>query len=214
VAVPGVSGLKISSFLYRGIAIALVVFFVSVMLGLTRMAWQGEPPKAIVPSLAGFAILSAACGLLFSWVWERATAASFGFYAGVDRARKPILDLSRIRSHLKKEEWELARASVDRQWARYPGNGDLLREYERYFVDALGAPSGAVEFFEAQVPVLKGDDRAYAFMRLAEIHADILRQPDQAIHWCHRLLTEFPASPLAAQTKALLDSLPAGSGSA
>ncbi|MEK7474985.1 MAG: hypothetical protein AAB152_05045 [Candidatus Coatesbacteria bacterium] len=196
------------SLVYRGIAIALVIFFVGVMLGLARMTWNGEPPRAILRFLAGFAPLSVISGILISWAWESATASSHGFYAGGAGVPGPILDLSRIRSHLKREEWDLARSALDRQWAQYPGNGDLLREYERYFVDALGAPSGAVKFLEEQVPVLKGDDRAYAFMRLAELHADVLHEPEPARHWCHRLLTEFPSSPLAEQTRALLDSLP------
>ena len=57
------------------------------------------------------------------------------------------------------------------------------------------------------VPVLVGEDKAYALWRLAEIHADLLHQPDEARLWCRRFLGQIPDSPLAAQVLTLRDSL-------
>jgi tetratricopeptide (TPR) repeat protein len=133
-------------------------------------------------------------------------------YMGRDGKPEPVLELSLIRSHLKREEWDQARAVLDQQWAAHPGREELLREYERYF-EALGAPSAAAEFFESQTGVLKGDARAYAYLRLAEMNADVLRRPDAARHWCRRLVAEFPSSPLAPEARAMLDGLGPGPGS-
>ena len=55
--------------------------------------------------------------------------------------------------------------------------------------------------------VVRGDDRAWGYLRLAEMHADLLHNPGEARKWCKRLLAEFPDSVHAPQTRALLDSL-------
>jgi len=170
----------------------------------------GKPPstRIFLQFYARFVIVAPFVAALAAWVAETAGAAPWVAYMGRWGPPPPVLELSLIRTHLKREEWDQAKAVLDQQWAAHPGNPELLREYERYFLDGLGAPIGAARFFEAQVPVMRGDAREYAFMRLAELHADVLRQPGESRHWCHRLLSEFPASPVAAQISALMDSLP------
>ncbi len=104
--------------------------------------------------------------------------------------------LSRVRALLVREEWSEARDALDSEWSKFPGDGGLLREYERYF-EKMEAPSSLATFLEDVLPQTKGSVRAYVLYRLAETNADILGNPTVALGWCRRLLDEYPSSEFA-----------------
>lgn len=120
--------------------------------------------------------------------------------------------LSKVRSLVQREQWDDAIRELRALWARYPGHGDVLAAFERCYLDGLRAPSGFADFLQAALPVLRGEDRAYAYLRLAELNVDVLGRPPDARLWCRRLETEFPSSGHRVQARALLDRLPATAG--
>lgn len=154
----------------------------------------------VLPPVLGLA--AAYTQRLASDVW----GALLGMGGGHARNDPP---LSRVRSLIQQERWDDACAELDEVWARFPGHPDVLTAFERCYLDGLHAPSGFAEFLRAAIPLLAGEDRAYAYWRLAELNVDVFGQPMDARLWCRRIETEFPGSPRLAQARALLERLPA-----
>lgn len=144
-------------------------------------------------------------------VYIHSNGASFltGIFTGQSFGlTKPSPLLSKARVHIQREEWTEARAELETQWIAFPGNGEVLREFDRLFMDGMKAPSGLAAFYRKALSQLGGKDRAFAYMRLAELNIDHLDDRGEAHMWCSRLLTEFPSSEytetaqgIAAQTK-------------
>ena len=83
---------------------------------------------------------------------------------------KPALGLSKIRTYIKQERWDKAVQELEDLWIRFPGDGDVMREYERVLFEGKKDPGETALVLARFVPRLKGEYRAYAFLRLAEIH--------------------------------------------
>jgi len=116
-------------------------------------------------------------------------------YTGSNSAEK-FPSLSQARAFISREEWDKAHAELDLQWEKFPGDGDVLREYERLF-QALHAPTGLAEHLQNALSVTKGEDLAFALLRLAELYAGVLEDRVRAESYCRRLVREFPQSPHA-----------------
>jgi hypothetical protein len=169
-------------------------------------AWHGLPVGGVRYAYA--LVLAAIFGTSIAIVQNVMLNAGESIFLGTSATPVPHLTLSRVRALMKQEAWPEAREEIDRLWAVYPGNGEILREYEHILVDHMHAPSAFAEFLAKAVPALKGKDRAYAMFRLAELHAGELDRKMDATFWCHRLLVEHPDSHLAKQGRDLLESLP------
>ena len=100
--------------------------------------------------------------------------------------------LSKAHALMKQERWDEALAELETQWISFPGNGEVLRLYERLYLDGLHAPIAMVKFFMAALERLSGDDKAYAYLRLAELNSDTLGNKAEAAIWCRRLMLEHP----------------------
>lgn len=179
-----------------------IFFLTSLILMLLRANWQGEPVTS--RQIGAGLLFSAAFASIFAAVRGGALNLVDRAYIGPERPDQPVLALSKIRTFIKQERWEEAVRELEDLWARYPGDGRLMREYERVLLEGRKDAAGTALVFARFVPRLKGEDKAYAFLRLAEIHEQ-LKDKRQARHWCDRLLVEFPKSPLAGQARAMLD---------
>jgi hypothetical protein len=129
-----------------------------------------------------------------------------GALYGGSRDDRKVPSLSKVRAAILREDFNTARDELDNQWGLFPGNGDVLREYERYY-NALEAPGAKAEHFDRLLPVLKGEDRAWTLMMLAELYAGGLKDPGKAAICCRRLLQEHPGSIHAKSARLLLEGL-------
>jgi len=114
--------------------------------------------------------------------------------------------LSRVRAFIIRYEFDSARTELDGLWAAHPGNGEVLREYERLF-EALKAPAGMAEQFEKCLPALRGEPLAYALMKLAELYSGEPGDKGKAATFCRRLLHGSPDSVHAPAARELLERL-------
>ena len=196
--------------LYLAVGIGLAILLGSIYIFAAWILGNGDEAtlRVFLMIVLRMSLPAALVATVAAFLHESGTGASGALYAGSEGVAGPPLDLSRIRGFVKREEFEAARAELDREWGLYPGNGDLLHEYDHLFL-ALHAPSGAVAFLSNNLSALKGGDRAYALLRLAEISADTLKRPAEARTWCRRLVAECPDSPLCEQARAMLAALPA-----
>ena len=129
-------------------------------------------------------------------------------FLGSSETAVPQLTLSRVRTLMIQKAWLEAKEELAGLWELYPGNADILQEYEHVLVDHMHAPSGFADFLIKAVPVLKGDEKAYALFRIAELFAGELDRKSEAGLWCHRLLVEHPGSNYEEQAKKILEILP------
>ncbi len=140
-------------------------------------------------------VMGPVCAFIGMQIHSKGSAFLTGLMTGGSfTSAKPTPSLGKARVHMQKEEWTEARAELETQWTSFPGNGEVLREFERCLLDGMKAPSGIVDFYRKALPQIKGADRAYVFLRLAEINVDHLGNKGEAHMWCSRLLAEFPSS--------------------
>ena len=200
--------------LYFAVGIGLAAMLSGIYVFAAWITGTGEEAtrRVFLMIILRMSLPAALVAAVMAFFHETGTGSSHDLYAGSGGVAGPPLDLSVIRGFVKREEFDAARAELDREWGLYPGNGELLREYDHLF-EALHAPSGAVAFYTNNLHAVSGDDRAYALLRLAEISADVLKHPLEARSWCRRLVAEFPDSPLAGQARAMLAELPPAEGS-
>jgi len=155
------------------------------------------------------AIFASACGgVVITMFQAMMLRGGRSIFLGSSENETTPLTLSRVRTLTKQEAWLEAREELDRLWIMYPGNGEILQEYEHVLVDHMHAPSGFADFLIKAVPVLKGDEKAYALFRIAELFAGILDRKPEAGLWCHRLMVEHPGSHYEEQARMILESLP------
>jgi hypothetical protein len=155
---------------------------------------------AVAPPLAG------ALGVLIGESWV--SGAGWVLRGGADRPSGGRPLLSRANALLKQERWDDALAELEAQWTAFPGHGDLVMAYERCLLEGLRRPAAFAQFLRAAAPRLAGEDRAYAYWRLAELSLDSLGAPQDARLWCRRLEAEFPRLPFAEEARSLLARLP------
>jgi len=169
------------AFLY---SLLLILAGIASMLGgpdtISRAQWI---TILILPPPAG------GVAVLMHWLLGHGVTSALGWKTGGDPG--PMLAQARV--FMKQEKWEDARLELDKAWTQYPGNGLVLREYERLLLEGMHAPSGMCDFFSRALPRLETGDKAYAMLRLAEVNADVLRNKEEVLRWCGYFLREFPA---------------------
>ena len=164
-------------------------------------AWSGAdfPTWGMTPFLA---VLGGGVGVLLQGVLMGMLGPVF---AGTTAVAKAQPSLAKARIAIVREHWDEARAELDTQWSMHPGHAEIVREYERLFLAGLKAPSGAVAWLSGALERVQGADRAYVYLRLAEINAEReLNRPAEARSWCRRLLREFPGAYEAGSARSLL----------
>jgi hypothetical protein len=183
-----------------------------VIAGVVSVAGGSFPGLGTMALLFLAALAGAGVGVYMHTVLAGGVTSFFGWSTGGDPG--PMLAQARV--FMKRDMWEDARLELDKAWVQYPGNGLVLREYERLFLEGLHAPTGMNEFFRHALPRLAPADKAYAMLRLAEVNADVLKDREEALRWCHHFLKEFPGHREADSITALATNLekPAGKGTA
>ena len=187
---------------------AAIIFALSFCLSWLRASWQGDCTAATGRILGACLFLALLFGGIIAFLQTSLLGISHNVIMGsTGGPPPPVLTFSKVRALTKQERWDEARAELEGLWIAYPGNGEILREYDRFYSE-LHAPAGMADFIRRAVPHLKGEDRTYAYLRMAELlseHAD--RKPEARI-WCRRILAEYPGSPHAASARTILENLP------
>lgn len=155
--------------------------------------------------VAGVSVVSGIAGEAFLHHASDATTALLSGSAGVER--RPDPPLSKAKYLMEREEFDDALVELDQVWAKFPGRHEVLACYERVLVDRMAAPSAFAEFLESALPKMEAVDKPYAYLRLAELHADRIGNREVGFLWTSRLLSEFPGSKHVAAARALRDSL-------
>ncbi len=188
------------------LSLAFVVYFLILSGGfLFIQAWTAF---ASVPLLLGSALVLAAGGVAFLWAGDRVVRRLVNMTVS---GRRPVPLLSKARAKLMQELWDEARRELAVQWVAFPGHPEVLREYERLFLEGLQAPAAMVSFFKESLAQVKSRDRAYVYLRIAELlSGKELCDPAQARSWCRRLAAEFPDSDEGKMACRMLETLPKG----
>lgn len=152
--------------------------------------------------------ISVACALMAEWAVQQSGRAGAGLLSGTAGVeRRPDPPLSKVKYLMEREEFDDALVELDLVWAAFPGRPEVVSCYERILVDRMAGPSGFAEFLEGALPKMDPRDRPYAYLRLAEIHADRIGDREAGFHWASRLLAEFPGSDHGPAARALRESL-------
>lgn len=151
--------------------------------------------------------VSLGVGVALEAVHHRLSNATTALMTGAGSERRPDPPLSKVRSLMEREQFDDALVELDQVWAKFPGRHEVLACYELILVDRMAGPSAYAEFLESALPKMEPVDKPYAYLRLAELHADRIGNRAVGFLWTSRLLTEFPRSPHVAAARALRDSL-------
>lgn len=150
-------------------------------------------------------MLAGGLGVLLQWALMSLVGPLLRGTAAV-RKGSPLLGKAQVA--IRQERWDEAKAELESQWSRFPGHLDVVREYERLYLEGYRAPAAGASWLMGALARVQGGDRAYVYLRLAELHADgDLRNPGEAVKWCRRLLAEFPSAHEAPTARAILDQL-------
>jgi len=161
-----------------------------------------DPPWWSLPFISA---LAGGFGVLLQWVILSAVSP---LLQGTTAARKASPLLGKAQVAIRQERWDEAKEELELQWNRFPGHLDVVREYERMYLEGYRAPAAGASWLMGSLARVQGRDRAYVYLRLAELHADgDLKNDGEAVKWCRRLLAEFPAAHEAPTARAILDQL-------
>jgi hypothetical protein len=124
----------------------------SLVLVYARAGNQQTPVSGllIVSTIAGSGIF----GALIAAIQLLAMKSGAAIWLGSSATPVTPLTLSRVRTLIRQESWLEAREELAGLWESYPGNADILQEYEHMMVDRMHAPSGFADFLIKAVPVL------------------------------------------------------------
>jgi hypothetical protein len=185
------------------------LFALELLIALVVSVMGGPPPGvAGIILMALGALAGAGLGVYLHTVLHSGVAGFLGWSTGGDPG--PMLAQARV--FIKLEKWEEARGELDKAWAEFPGNGLVLREYERLLLEGMHAPSGLCDFFRQALPKLEPEDKAYAMLRLAEVNGEVLGNRQESVRWCVHFLKEFPGHRDAESVTALKARYEKGAG--
>ena len=152
--------------------------------------------------------ISLGCAFAAEWSAQRGAKVGAAMLTGASvTERRPDPPLSKARSLIEREQFDDALVELDLVWASFPGRPEVVACYERVMLDRMAGPSGFAAFLEGALSRMEPVDKPYAYLRLAELHADRIGNKETAFLWTSRLLAEFPDSRHVAAARALRESL-------